>query len=133
MADTGTPSGAVHGTGRLRRLVFGAVLVISFLVLFTPAPEVPEGPDGVDKVVHFALFAALAVSGRYAGLPGRWLVPALLVYAGVSEPLQSLPGIDRSTSLTDWVADALGVTLGYVGTVAFTRARSASRSSSGSG
>jgi hypothetical protein len=123
--DTGTPIGG--------RVTFGAVLLISLFVLFTPAPGVPRGPAGVDKVVHLALFAALAVSGRYAGVPGRWLVPALLAYGGISEPLQSLPGIDRSTSLADWGADALGVTLGYVGSVAFTRARSASRSRSGSG
>jgi VanZ family protein len=44
-----------------------------------------------------------------------------------------LPGIGRSTSLADWVADVTGVTLGYVGTVARTRFRSASMSRSGSG
>ena len=130
MAYTGTPVGF---RAAMRRSVFGLSLLVSLLVLFTPAPDVPQGPDGVDKVIHVALFAALAFTGRYAGVPGRWLVPALLAYGGISEPLQSLPGIDRSTSLADWGADAVGVTLGYLGTVAFTRARSASRSRSGSG
>jgi hypothetical protein len=109
MAYTGTPPSAV------RRGVFVLVLLVSALVLFTPAREVPAGPQGIDKVIHVLLFAAL------------------VTYAAASEPVQSLPVIGRSTSLADWVADVGGVLLGYAGTVASTRLRSASRSSSGSG
>ena len=132
MADTGTPTAAPVRArkrgGRLQRAVFGAFVLISLAVLFTPAPEVPSGPEGVDKVVHVALFAALAASGRYAGVPALVLAPALAAYGGVSELLQGLPGIDRSTSLADWAADVGGVVLGYTGLVLSTRFRSASTS-----
>ncbi|MCW2611270.1 MAG: VanZ family protein [Cryptosporangiaceae bacterium] len=127
MAYTGTPPSAV------RRGVFVLVLLVSALVLFTPAREVPAGPQGIDKVIHVLLFAALTVSGRAAGVRWGVLLPALVAYAAASEPVQSLPVIGRSTSLADWVADVGGVLLGYAGTVASTRLRSASRSSSGSG
>jgi VanZ family protein len=127
--DTGDRNGARI----LRRATFGGLLLVSLVVLFTPAPDVPSGPNGVDKVVHVGLFAALAVSGRYAGVPARVLLPVLIAYGGLSEPLQSLPGIGRSTSLADWVADVAGVALGYAGVVARTRARSPAGSKPGSG
>jgi VanZ family protein len=124
MRHTGTPTWA----GRLR---FGLVLAVSLVVLFAPPADVPSGPEGADKIVHIVLFAALALSGRYAGIRGRLLVPALIVYGGSSEPLQALVG--RSTSLADWGADVLGVLVGYAGAAAAMRARSASRSKPGSG
>jgi hypothetical protein len=108
--------------------LFAVFVLVSFAVLFTPAPEVPSGPEGVDKVIHLALFAALAVSGRYAGIPARVLAPALVAYGGVSELLQGLPGLDRSTSLVDWAADVGGIVLGYAGLVLSTRFRSAATS-----
>jgi VanZ family protein len=141
MRDTGTPLGAPAAYPRLPRgfsvAVFVLFVLVSMVVLFTPAPEVPRGPEGIDKVIHLALFAAMAVSGRYAGVPARVLVPALVAYGGVSELLQGLPAIDRSTSAADWAADTVGVAVGfgarYVGAVLRTRRRSASRSSSGWG
>jgi VanZ family protein len=126
MRDTGTPV-------RWRRALFGAVVLISLVVLFAPAPEVPAGPDGVDKIVHVGLFAALAASGRYAGVTARRLLPALVVYGALSELLQSVPVIARSTSLADWLADVAGLTAGYLGAVAAMRARSTARSMSRSG
>ena len=130
MPHTGTPP---RFSLAWRRSVFAICLSVSIAVLFTPAPDVPAGPRGVDKVIHLLLFAALTASGRYAGVAWRVLLPALVAYAAASEPLQSLPPIGRSTSLADWVADVTGVILGYVGTVARTRFRSASMSRSGSG
>ncbi|MGY2129045.1 VanZ family protein [Blastococcus sp. SYSU DS0617] len=88
------------------------VVLVSLAVLFVPASDVPSAPAGVDKVVHLALFAALASSGRWAGIGSRVLAPLLLVYAAVSEVVQGVPALNRSTSLADWVADAIGVLLG---------------------
>ena len=137
MRDTGTPAEAparhAAPSRPLRTAVFVLFVLISLVVLFTPAPEVPRGPQDLDKVIHVALFAALAVSGRYAGVRARVLVPALIAYGGGSELLQGLPSIDRSTSAADWVADSAGITLGYIGTALSTRLRSASRSSAGCG
>lgn len=106
------PALAVHGA--LARGVFAVVVLLSLAVLFAPASDVPTAPAGVDKLVHVALFAALALSGRWAGIGSRALGPLLLVYAAVSEVLQGLAVLDRSVSVADWVADAAGVLLGLV-------------------
>ena len=104
------PALAVHGA--LARGVFAVVVLVSLAVLFAPASDVPTAPAGVDKLVHVGLFAALALSGRWAGIGFRALAPLLLVYAAVSEVLQGLAVLDRSVSTADWIADAVGVLLG---------------------
>lgn len=104
------PALAVHGA--LARGVFAVVVLLSLAVLFAPASDVPTAPAGVDKLVHLGLFAALALSGRWAGIAARPLAPLLLMYAAVSEVLQGLAVLDRSVSLADWVADAAGVLAG---------------------
>jgi VanZ family protein len=108
MAPPRTP--AVRGA--LAWGVFAAVVLVSLAVLFAPASDVPSAPAGVDKVVHLALFAALAASGRWAGIGARALAVLLLGYAAVSEVVQGLPALGRSMSLADWVADAVGVLVG---------------------
>ena len=100
---------AVHGA--LARGVLAVVVLLSLAVLFAPASGVPTAPPGVDKLVHVGLFAALAVSGRWAGITARALAPLLIAYAAVSEVLQGLPALGRSMSEADWVADAFGVLL----------------------
>ena len=62
------------------RVAFGAVVLLSLVVLFTPGSEVPPAPYGVDKLVHAGLFAGLAVTGRWAVLPGRPLAAGLAAY-----------------------------------------------------
>jgi hypothetical protein len=104
------PALAVHGA--LARSVFVVVVLVSLAVLFAPASDVPSAAAGVDKVVHLALFAALALTGRWAGIAARPLAVLLLGYAAVSEVVQGVSALDRSMSLADWVADAGGVLLG---------------------
>lgn len=105
-------------TGRecTRWAPFLVVLAISLPILFAPAPTVPAAATGVDKVVHVALFAALAGTALLPSpsIPARLalVAGALLGYAAVSEIVQALPAIGRTTSLTDWLADAAGVLLG---------------------
>jgi hypothetical protein len=106
------PAFAVHGA--LARGVFAVAVLVSLAVLFAPASDVPSAAAGVDKVVHLALFAALALTGRWAGAGARPLAVLLLGYAAVSEVVQGLSALDRSMSLADWVADAVGVLLGLV-------------------
>lgn len=106
------PALAVHGA--LARGVFAVVVLLSLAVLFAPGSDVPSAPVGVDKLVHVGLFAALAVSGRWAGITTRTLAALLVGYAAVSEVLQGLAVVDRSASVADWVADVVGVVLGLV-------------------
>ncbi len=103
---------AVHGA--LSRGVFAVVVLVSHAVLFAPADDVPASPPGVDKLVHLLLFAALAVSGRWAGVRTRALAGLLLVYAAVSEVVQGVSALERSASVADWAADAVGVLAGLL-------------------
>ncbi|MGK5115561.1 MULTISPECIES: VanZ family protein [unclassified Geodermatophilus] len=106
------PALAVHGA--LSRGVFAVAVLVSLAVLFAPADDVPAAPPGVDKVVHLVLFAVLAASGRWAGIRARVLAALLLLYAAVSEVVQGLTPLERSASVADWVADAVGVLAGLL-------------------
>jgi VanZ family protein len=106
------PALAVHGA--LSRGAFAVTVLVSLAVLFTPGDQVPLAPPGVDKLVHLMLFAALALSGRWAGIRAGGLTAVLLVYAAVSEVVQGLSPLERSASVADWLADAAGVVLGVV-------------------
>jgi hypothetical protein len=102
----------VHGA--LSRGAFAVVALISLAVLFAPADDVPFAPPGVDKLVHAGLFAALALSGRWAGIGRTGLAVLLVVYAAVSEVLQGLTPLNRSASPADWLADVAGLLLGLL-------------------
>jgi hypothetical protein len=68
----------------------------------------------VDKVVHFSLFAVLALTGRWAGI-GRGVLAALLVlYAAGSELLQGTDLVNRDASIGDVAADSAGVMAGLL-------------------
>jgi len=96
----------------LRRVPFGCAVLLSLVMLFSPASRVPSGIELNDKVVHAALFLLLAVTGVMAGLPLRALACGLVLYAGVSEVLQAVLPIDRDGSVYDALADLLGVAAG---------------------
>jgi hypothetical protein len=105
---------ALQEHGPLSRGAFALAVLVSLAVLFAPAGDVPFAPPGVDKLVHLALFAALAVTGRWAGIGRGPLAIGLVVYAAVSEVLQGLTPLNRSASLADWVADVVGVLVGLL-------------------
>ena len=98
--------------GPVARGAFAVVVLVSFAVLFAPAQDVPAAPFGVDKLVHGSLFAALALTGRWAGVGRAVLAPALVLYAAGSEVIQGLIG--RDAAVGDWLADVLGVLIGLV-------------------
>ena len=100
----------VHGP--LSRGTFAVAVLVSLAVLFAPASDVPPSPPGVDKLVHGALFAALALTGRWAGVGRSVLAVLLVAYAAVSEVVQGISPLQRSASVADWVADVVGVLLG---------------------
>lgn len=99
------------------------MLAISLLVLFSPGSAVPSGPPNSDKLVHFLLFAALALTSRLAGIGMLASIAWVLAYAALSEVLQTLLPIQRSGSLWDVVADAAGMAVGLAVYAVFTRAR----------
>src|SRR4051812_6978767 len=99
------PALATHSA--FARGAFAVVVLVSLAVLFAPESDVPAAPPGVDKVVHVLLFAALALSGRWAGVGWRVLGVGLVVYGAVSEVLQGVTPLGRSASVFDWFADVL--------------------------
>jgi VanZ family protein len=99
---------------RAGRTAFAAVGLISLVVLFSPASDVPGGIALNDKLVHFLLFASLATTGRLAGLAPLPLALGLTVYAGLSEVLQSVLPLNRQGDLRDALADVLGMLTGLV-------------------
>ena len=103
---------AVHGA--LARGAFAVAVLVSLAVLFAPAGDVPDAPPGVDKVVHVLLFVALTLTGRWAGIGTAVLGGLLVAYGAVSEVLQAVTPLERSGSVADLLADAVGVTLGLV-------------------
>jgi hypothetical protein len=97
---------------RADRAAFVAAVAVSLVMLFSPQSEVPSDVPVSDKVVHCLIFAVLAVTGRLAGIAPLRLALGLLVYAGVSEVLQSVLPINRDGDVRDALADAVGVLLG---------------------
>ena len=95
---------------RLARTVFALLLGISLAMFLTPGEDVPQSPD--DKLVHLLIFVALAVAGRWAGVPWVALGVGLAAYAGVTEILQEVLPIDRDGDVRDLLADLTGVALG---------------------
>lgn len=104
------PALQVHSA--LSRGAFAVAVLVSLAVLFAPARDVPYAPAGVDKLVHASLFAALALTGRWAGAARVVLAPLLVLYAAGSEVLQGLIG--RDAAVGDWVADVVGLVLGLL-------------------
>jgi hypothetical protein len=107
-------TGSLQIHGALSRGVFAVTVLISLAVLFAPGADVPSAPPGVDKLVHAGLFAALALTGRWAGLRRGVLAGLLPLYAAVSELLQGIPVLQRDASVGDWVADVVGILLGLL-------------------
>jgi VanZ family protein len=118
---------ALQAHGALSRGVFAVVVLVSLAVLFAPGDDVPSAPPGVDKLIHAGLFAALALSGRWAGIRGSVLAAILVLYAAVSEVLQGVTPLDRSASAADWLADVAGLLLGLALWEAVARRRDTER------
>ena len=112
MARRPHPTLRVHGA--LSRGVLAVTVLVSLAVLFAPGSDVPSAPPGVDKLVHLGLFLALALAGRWAGIRPGPLGVLLLGYGAASEVVQALSPLDRSGSVTDWLADAAGIGLGLL-------------------
>lgn len=107
-------TGPLREHGALARGAFAVAVLVSLAVLFAPPSDVPSSPPGVDKLVHFSLFAVLAVTGRWAGVGRGVLTVLLLGYAGGSELLQGTDLVDRDASVGDLLADSAGVLAGLL-------------------
>lgn len=85
-------------------------MLVSLGVLFSPTVPSEGGVHNLDKVVHAALFAALAVTTRLRFGKGLLLV---VLYAVLSEVLQAVLPIHRDGNALDALADAAGAIVGW--------------------
>ena len=93
-----------------------------FAIMHTPRQHLPDvSVSYIDKVAHVTGYALLALlGGAYAQRAGvkkgtAWYAKWLLVYAlyaAVDELTQ--PYVNRSASVSDWVADIIGVVIAFV-------------------
>ena len=95
-----------------RVVVAVAAAVVHVVVLYSPrAPSVGSGVR-LDLLVHVAVFAAVALTARWAGVGVRTVAVVLAVEALVSEAVQALWLPGRTGDVTDLLADAVGIAAG---------------------
>lgn len=94
------------------RIALAAALCVATALLLLPlGPNVPgTGWDKSNHLLAFALLAILACRAWPASVVAA--LAALLVYGGLIEILQSFTGY-RSAEWADWLADAVGLLLGW--------------------
>ena len=91
------------------------IILIGYLSL-TPSPPTPIHFDHADKVEHLAAYATLMCwFGQiyFARRQRAYLALACVAYGGIIELLQGWSGF-RSAEWADWLADSLGVALGWL-------------------
>lgn len=96
------------------------VVVLILIAVLMPGSSLPHGPriPGFDKIIHFAMFFALALAVRYDFRPigGRRLLVALAtmtVFAAITELCQLfVPG--RSCDAFDLLTDVAGFMAGLL-------------------
>lgn len=96
-------------------------MLVQVWALYVPrAPAVDSGLP-LDKLVHVTLFAVVTWLGLRLGF--RWIIPAMLAQAALSELVQWWFLPDRGGDVWDFVADVVGIALAWVITVTWPRQR----------
>lgn len=91
-----------------------ALALITALSLM-PAPAVPQVFQFWDKAQHALAYAALAACGCGA-FPSRArrVAAGLLIHGALIEVLQGTLTSTRYADITDWFADAIGISIGML-------------------
>lgn len=111
-----------------RTIPLAVTFVVTCVALFGPPADVSPDIPYLDKAVHFALFAALALTSRLARIPVRWTLCWLAVFAVASEVIQGLLPYERRPDPADVAADLLGAAVGSLLAHALGRTQPDSRS-----
>ena len=98
---------------RLWMVAFWLLAVATLWFSLVPVERVPTSFQFWDKAQHALGFAALAALGLM-GYPGQWrrVLLGLVLFGIAIEVLQHLSGW-RFGDWLDWVADCVGVLIGY--------------------
>ncbi len=93
-------------------LFWGLTAAITFLLLLEIKPTPQTWPK--DKLEHALIFALLTYLGVKAHpKQGLYICLGLVVYSGLLEQAQSLFTRTRTGSITDWLADLVGITFAF--------------------
>jgi VanZ family protein len=100
---------------RAWRIVFWLTVGAGIVLALWPHPEAGEPWfPGADKVEHALSFALLVWIGQRAGYRNALaLAIGLLVLGGAIELAQGAFTTTRTAEWLDWVADAVGIALGF--------------------
>ena len=103
---------------RINPFVFAAAFwlllgISAFLMLIEIVPKAPLFPY-MDKAQHAITFLFLTILGLKA-YPSKasWILALLAAYGGSIELMQSVFTLTRQAGMLDWLADTLGIALGY--------------------
>lgn len=122
---TATPSRstevAVRVPNPLWRWAFGVAVSVQLVALY--APDASGGPQvaGLDKLVHITIFAAPAFAALMVGIRARWALGILAMHALTSELIQHVALSRRSGDVFDAMADVVGVLLGGLAYLVWSR------------
>ena len=96
---------------RLAKVAFWLALIFAFTMAVLPKPPKTPLDQLGDKVMHMIAFATLAGLAMAAfGREARWLIVERLAFLGaVIEVIQSIPALNRTCDIRDWLADVLAV------------------------
>ena len=102
------------------------MVAIALQLIALYSPQVPAGPQitGLDKVVHVSIFAAPALAALMAGVSGPWALGVLAMHGPISELVQHFALAHRSGDPLDAMADLVGVGLGSLACLVWSRRQS---------
>lgn len=97
------------------RLMLGVAAFLLTDLALQPGFSHPATLFGRDKLEHIAAFAALTVVARlgWPGAPRLVLALPLLAYGAALEWLQGSQALGRTASMSDVIADVIGVGVGF--------------------
>lgn len=92
----------------LTLLFWGLAAAITFLLLLEVKPTPQTWPK--DKLQHAIIFALLTYLGVKAyPKHALYICLGLAIYGGMMEPVQSIFTQTRTGSISDWLADLVGI------------------------
>ena len=98
------------------RALFWLAVVAGVVLALWPQPDSESWFPQSDKVKHALSFAVLVGLGVRGGYRRWWsLIAGLLLLGGAIEVAQSFTAT-RSAEWLDWFADAIGISIGWIGT-----------------
>lgn len=96
---------------RAAKAAFCLALIFAFVMAVLPKPPKTPLDQYGDKVMHMLAFATLAGLAMLGwGRAAQWRIVERLCFLGaVIEVVQSVPWLNRTCDLRDWLADCLAV------------------------